>query len=72
MTFKQSLIEIDDGRFKEIIMALNIKDVCQTCSYFTKQDGEHYLCHILGKCIDSLNPEFLEYLKSKLKEKNEQ
>lgn len=67
---KIKLCEIDGGRFKDIIQALDITDVCGRCNYFNLSINDRtkgYRCHCTGSCIAAtLHTKLISYLNWKM------
>lgn len=65
-----ALIDIEDGRFKNIINALEIKEVCGECDHFNlsiQDPREGYRCKCTPSCIAAtLNTSVISYLNYKL------
>lgn len=67
---KQSLREIDDGRFKDIVNAMNVHEICGDCDHFNlslKDQGKGYRCKCMPSCIaDTLSDKLISYMNWKL------
>ena len=67
---KQSLCEIDNGRFLKVINTFSISDACSKCDYFNltiQNKRQAYRCRCSPSCIAAtLHPEIVSYLNWKL------
>ena len=63
--FKKELIEIDGGRFKDLINSLTSLSVqCKECSTFNPKAEDAYMCAVAGSCPGAtLCAELLSYLR---------
>lgn len=60
---KASLCAIENGRFKEIVEALAVDDICGQCGYFVPGKTAFYRCNCLGTCIAAtLSPKAQAYM----------
>lgn len=65
--FKIALLEIDNGRFEDMIHALNVVKECEQCGFFNPAKSEIYRCYCIGSCIAAtLHPNLQSYLRWKL------
>lgn len=67
---KESLCDIEGGRFKNIINAMNVEEVCGKCDHFNlsiNDPSEGYRCKCMPSCIaDTLSSKLISYLNWKL------
>ena len=57
---KQRLQEIENGRFKKIIDALEIKDACERCYFFNYKVGKDYSFRCRIGCLGDIISERLK------------
>lgn len=74
-SLKEKLIEVDNGRFKKLILSLNVTSSCEKCFHFVptiKDQSKAYRCKCVPTCIAAtIHPDLQEYLWSKLYQKKE-
>jgi hypothetical protein len=70
LNLKDSLRQIEDHRFANIIDALTISDICSQCDFFNRSINDpklRYRCHCMGSRIDAtLHDDMILYLNKKL------
>jgi hypothetical protein len=72
MSLKEDLSNIDNGRFRKLIEAMDVKDVCYNCRSFNPKVMTAYVCAISGYCIGhTLSEDLLAYLLKQVKEPHE-
>ena len=66
----QTLSNFEDGRWKNIIEAIGVKDCCGECNYFNlsiNDPSKGYRCYCSPFCIAAtLNKEIIELMNEKL------
>jgi len=63
-----NLINVDNGRFKPVLSALKIDQICFKCHTFDETQEESYRCAIFGKCIGvTLSSQLNQYLLKHMK-----
>ncbi len=75
-TLKDKLISVDNGRFKDLIESLDVKNICLKCITFNQtlvyDPDIEYRCAVPGKCIGAtLRSELISYLLWKVDVKTE-
>lgn len=66
-SLRAKLLSVDNGRFKDVLVAIKVKKVCWECAYFIPPaidpTAGFYRCKCMPLCIaTTLSPELLSYL----------
>jgi len=69
-TLKETLCRFENGRFKEVILSLKVKEECRQCDFFNlsiKDPRKQYRCRVAGSCIAAtLHPDVIKYFNHNL------